>query len=217
MSRLFCLVVVAGASIAACNNNETTPTPVVASVTVRPAAESAQVVTDTMLIPRVAPLAAVLKDAGGNVLSVIQTGQTVIWTSSDTTVAPVRSTGIVTAKAAGSTTVTAAIEGKSGTSNITVTPVSLASVSVSPAADSVIVGSSRSLKAWPLDATGDTLVAKKTKWASSDTLVAILTNTDSLGVATGNTGVVKGIAAGTVTITATVAGVSGTGSMKVKP
>jgi uncharacterized protein YjdB len=47
--------------------------------------------------------------------------------------------------------------------------------------------------------------------------VAKVTNTDSLGVAPGNTGVIKGVAAGTVTITATIAGVSGTGSMKVKP
>jgi uncharacterized protein YjdB len=47
--------------------------------------------------------------------------------------------------------------------------------------------------------------------------VAKVTNTDSLGLATGTTGVIRGIAAGTVTITATVAGVSGTGSMKVKP
>jgi len=211
-------LVAAAAIFAACSSNDTTSTPaVVASVTMVPGAYRLHVGDTTIWVLSPFQLAAVLKDAGGNVLSVIQTGQTVIWTSSDTTVAPVRPTGIVTAKAAGSTTITAAIEGKSGTSNITVTPVSLASVSVSPAPDSVIVGSSVSLKAWPLDATGDTLVAKKTKWASSDTLVAILTNTDSLGVATGNTGVVKGIAAGTVTITATVAGVSGTGSMKVKP
>ena len=158
-----------------------------------------------------------LKDAAGNVLSVIQTGQTVDWTSSAPSVGTVAQSGLVTAVAPGSTTITAAIEGKSGTSDIAVTTVSLASVSVSPSPDSVNVGSSVTLKAWPIDATGDTLVQKRTTWTSSDTLVAKVTNADSVGVATGRNGVIKGIAAGTVTITATVAGVSGTGSMKVKP
>jgi len=217
MSRLFCLVVVAGASIAACNNNETTPTPVVASVTVRPAAESAQVVTDTMLIPRVAPLAAVLKDAGGNVLSVIQTGQSVVWSSNDTTVAKVDRYGIVSGAAAGSVTITAAIEGQSGTSAVRSIPVSVAAVSVKPTPDSVAVGKTVTLKATPTRANGDTLTAKKMFWASSDTSVAIVSSNDSLGVSPGNTATIKGVKVGSVTITATISGVSGTAAMKVLP
>jgi len=166
---------------------------------------------------RVAQLAAVLKDAGGNVLSVIQTGESVVWTSSDNTVAAVSAGGIVTAKKTGSATITATIEGESSTSAVTVDTVSVATVSVSPAIDSVNVGSSVNLKAWPRDASGDTLVAKSTIWTSSDTSVAIVSNADSLGVATGNVGAIQGLAAGTATITAKIAGVSGTASMRVKP
>ena len=217
MKKVLVGLVAAAAIIAACSSDNTTSTPpVVASVTMVPTADTA-LGGDTVLIIPTAQLAAVLKDANGNVLSVIQTGQTVDWTSSAPSVGTVAQSGLVTAVAPGSTTITAAIEGKSGTSDIAVTTVSLASVSVSPSPDSVNVGSSVTLKAWPIDATGDTLVQKRTTWTSSDTLVAKVTNADSVGVATGRNGVIKGIAAGTVTITATVAGVSGTGSMKVKP
>ncbi len=216
-NQLVGLVAVAAIG-AACSNSETTSPPVVASVTMVPGAHRLHVGDTTIWVLSPFQLAAVLKDAGGNVLSIIQIGQSVVWTSSDTTVAPVNLGGRVTAVKAGSATITAAIEGKSATSDITVTPVSLTSVSVSPATDSVNAGSSVQLKAWPIDATGDTLVAKRTTWTSSDTTLAKVTNTDSLGVVKGsNTGVVKGVAAGTATITATVAGVSGTASMKVKP
>jgi len=210
-------ILAAAAIIAACSNDKTTSTPVVASVTMVPPSDTVQV-GDTMLkLRRVAQLAAVLKDAGGNVLSVIQTGESVVWTSSDGTVAAVSAGGIVTAKKTGSATITATIEGESSTSAVTVDTVSVATVSVSPAIDSVNVGSSVNLKAWPRDASGDTLVAKSTIWTSSDTSVAIVSNADSLGVATGNVGAIQGLAAGTATITAKIAGVSGTASMRVKP
>ncbi len=217
MTKQLVGILAAAAIIAACSNDKTTSTPVVASVTMVPPSDTVQV-GDTMLkLRRVAQLAAVLKDAGGNVLSVIQTGESVVWTSSDNTVAAVSAGGIVTAKKTGSATITATIEGKSSTSAVTVDTVSVATVSVSPAIDSVNVGSSVNLKAWPRDASGDTLVAKSTIWTSSDTSVAIVSNADSLGVATGNVGAIQGLAAGTATITAKIAGVSGTASMRVKP
>jgi len=62
--------------------------------------------------------AATLKDAAGNVL----TGRTVTWVSSAPAVATVSGTGLVTAVAAGSTTITATSEGKSGPAAMTVTP-----------------------------------------------------------------------------------------------
>ena len=222
MKKVLVGLVAAAAIIAACSSDNTTATPVVASVTVRPAADTVAG-GDLMLVLPTANLAAVLKDAGGNVLSVIQTGQTVAWTTSTPSVATVRQNGIVKSVATGLTTVTAAIQGQSATSNVKVldTTLFVTAVHVSPATDSVRVGSTVSLKAWPIDAAGDTLTAVFTIWTSSDTSVAIVTNADTaqatLGVAPGNTAQVKGRAAGTVTITAKVAGVSGTGSMKVKP
>jgi uncharacterized protein YjdB len=217
MTKQLVGIVGAAAIIAACSNDKTTSAPVVASVTMVPASDTVQV-GDTMLtLRRKAQLAAVLKDAGGNVMSVIQTGQSVVWTSSDSTLAAVAQSGIVTAKKIGSATITATIEGKSSTSAIRVDTVSAATLSVSPAIDSVNVGNSVNLKAWPRAANGDTLVARITIWTSSDTSIAIVTNADSLNVAPGNVGVIKGVAPGTVTITASIAGLSATASMKVKP
>src|SRR2546429_246923 len=82
--------------------------------------------------------------------------------------------------AAGSVTITAAIEGQSGTSAVRSIPVSVAAVSVKPTPDSVAVGKTVTLKATPTRANGDTLTAKKMFWASSDTSVAIVSSNDSL-------------------------------------
>ncbi len=219
MRKVLVGLVAAAAIIAACSSDNTTATPpVVASVTMVPALDTA-LGGDTMLVIPTAQLAAVLKDANGNVLSVIQTGQTVDWTSSAPSVARVGQNGKVRGLTLGSTTITAAIEGKSNSAAITVDSLLIvATVHVTPATDSVRVDSTVTLTAWPLDAAGDTLTAAFTIWTSSDTALAKVSNADSTtGVAPGNTAQVTGSAAGTVTITAKIAGVSGTGSMKVKP
>src|SRR6266571_2989223 len=86
----------------------------VASVTVSPAAVS-------LTVAQTMQLAAVTKDAAGNVL----TGRTVTWTTSNSTVATVLATGLVTGVAAGTATITATSEGVAGTAASTVTaPVS---------------------------------------------------------------------------------------------
>jgi len=217
MKKLLVRLVAAAAMVAACSNDTTSTPPVVATVTVAPASDSAQVVgvNDTMLVPRVEHLAAVLKDAGGTVLSIIQVGQEVVWTSSDTTLAKVSRYGVVTGRAPGSATITATIEGKNATSAAKVIAVSVVTVSVKP--DSVRVDSTVTIQAAPKDASGDTLVALKMIWTSSDTTVAIVSNADSLGVVNGHTARIKGIAVGTATITATISGVSGVAAVKVKP
>jgi Tol biopolymer transport system component len=61
-------------------------------------------------------LEATAKDAGGATLA----GRTIIWSSTNTTVASVSPTGVVTGEAVGSTTITATSEGRSGTAAITV-------------------------------------------------------------------------------------------------
>src|SRR5213082_2185855 len=82
----------------------------VASVSVAPA-------TATVTTGGTQQLAATLKDASGNAL----TGRSVAWTSSNAAVATIGGSGLVTAIAAGSATITAASGGKSGTATITVT------------------------------------------------------------------------------------------------
>src|SRR5882762_65979 len=85
-------------------------TAAVASVAVSPASPSVQ-------IGQTVQLTATLKDASGSPL----TGRAVTWSSGDSAIARVSGTGLVTGRAAGSATIAATSEGKSGTSAITVT------------------------------------------------------------------------------------------------
>ncbi|PYO38354.1 MAG: hypothetical protein DMD29_13645 [Gemmatimonadetes bacterium] len=82
----------------------------VASVTVAPASAS-------VTVGQTAQLTATPKDASGNPLA----GRVVTWGSSNTAVATVNGSGLVTGVAAGSATITATSEGRSGTGAITVT------------------------------------------------------------------------------------------------
>src|SRR5207244_3346069 len=85
----------------------------VASVDVAPATASVPVNGTVQLV-------ATPKDGSGTPLA----GRVVTWESSSTTIAPVSASGPVTGKAAGTATITATSEGKSGTAAITVTTVS---------------------------------------------------------------------------------------------
>jgi hypothetical protein len=82
----------------------------VATVTLSPASASIGVAGTQQL-------SATLRDASGNVL----TGRAVAWASSNALVASVSSSGLVTGLAAGSVTITATSEAKSGSASITVT------------------------------------------------------------------------------------------------
>ncbi len=86
------------------------PAPVVTTVTVTPSSASVQAGV-------IVPLQATVRDQNGNVMS----GETVAWTTNNTSAATVNSSGVVTGVAAGSATITATSSGKSGTSSITVT------------------------------------------------------------------------------------------------
>lgn len=103
--------------LAACGGGATAPTPPpppppptpVASVGVDPG-------TATLVAPATQQLTATPRDAQGNPL----TGRTVTWTSGAQAVATVSPSGLVTAVAPGSATITATSEGRSGTATITV-------------------------------------------------------------------------------------------------
>src|SRR5207249_89042 len=168
----------------------------VASVTVSPASAS---------VPagQTAQLTATPKDVNGNPLS----GRVVTWASSNTSVATVSSSGLVTGKVAGSATITATSEGQSGTSAITVVHVPVASVTVSPSSANVPAGSALQLTATPKDANGNALSGRTITWSSSNTAV----------VTVSSSGLVTGIVAGSATITATSEGQSGTAAITVTP
>ena len=148
-------------------------------------------------------LTATCRDSVGGVLA----GRTVTWSSNATSVATVNAVGLVTGVAAGSSQVTATCEGKSAAMTVTVTPVPVASVTVTPATATVRVGSTLSLTATTRDAAGNTLAGRTVAWSSSSTALATVSST----------GVVTPVAPGTVTITATSEGRTGTSTVTVQP
>src|SRR5213079_2429751 len=117
-------------------------------------------------------------DASGNARS----GRTVTWASSNTTVATVSASGLVTGKVAGTATITATSEGQSGTSAITVVHVPVASVTVAPATANVNEGKTVQLTATLKDANGNVLTGRTVTWSSSSTTVATVNTT---GLVTG--------------------------------
>jgi uncharacterized protein YjdB len=166
----------------------------VAAVDVSPAAAA-------ILVGNTVQLTATPRDANGNPLS----GRSVTWSSGNTAVATVSTGGLVTARAQGSTTITATSEGQTATSTLTVTNVPVAALSVNPATASIAVGGTVQLTAIPTDANGNPLSGRFVTWASSDPAV----------VTVSSSGLASGVAAGSVTITATTEGTSGTAAITV--
>ena len=168
----------------------------VAAVSVSPTSAS-------VTVGQTVQLAATTTDATGNVLS----GRAVTWTSSNLGVAAVSSSGLVSALVVGSATLTATSEGHSATVALTVSSVPVASVAVSPATSSVQAGATLQLAAVATDPAGNVLNGRTVTWTSSDPTVAPVSGS----------GLVTGVAVGSVTITATSEGKSGTAAITVNP
>src|SRR5438270_447141 len=164
-----------------------------AVVTVTPVPVAAVVViplTASVQVGGTVQLATATKDSAGAVLG----GRAVTWASGNLAVATVRGSGLVAGVAAGTATITATSEGKSGT------PVPVAAVVVIPATASVPVGGTVQLAAATKDSSGAVLAGRTVTWARGDAAVATVSGS----------GLVAGAAAGTATITATSEGKSGT-------
>ena len=166
----------------------------VASVTVSPADVSLEV-------GRTVALAVAVRDVNGGVV----TDRPVTWASSNPSVATVTQTGIVTAKAVGSATISATAGGKSGSAAVTVTTVPVAAIAVNPTTSTLIRGETVQLAATLKDASGTVLTDRAVTWTSSDNTIAIVSAA----------GVVTGVAPGAVTITATSEGKSATAAVTV--
>ena len=167
----------------------------VASVAVTPAPAS-------VIIGATTQLTATLKDASDNTL----TGRAVTWLSSNTALATVSATGLITGIAAGGpVTITATSEGINGTTNVTVTPVPVATVSVAPGSTPLNTGGTVQLTATTKDAAGNTLAGRTISWVSSSTAVATVSTA----------GLVTAVGGGNATITATSEGHSGSATVAV--
>ena len=167
------------------------------SVTVSPS--SAQLAS----LDQTVKLTAAVRDQNGNAMS----GAAVAWSSSVTAVATVDGTGLVTAVANGSATITATAGTVSGNAAVTVEQIAVAT---SMAPDSLIfaaLGDTATLAAAIVDANGHELADAEVGWASADTSVA----TVNAG------GLVTAVAGGNTTITATAGEVSGSAPVTVQP
>jgi trimeric autotransporter adhesin len=149
---------------------------------------------------------ATARDASSNVLS----GRAMTWSSSNSGVATVDGTGVVTAVAAGTAGITASSEGKSGTANLTVTRVPVAKVTVYLPSSTVATGGTIQATAEVTDAQGAVLTGRAVSWSSSNEAVATV-----VGTAGVIAGLVTGVSSGTATITATSEGQSGSATVTV--
>ena len=191
------------AAVAACGGGAdgTTPppappaAPTTASVTVTPG-------TATLEIAGTVALTAEPRTAAG----VLRTDRSVAWTSATPAVATVSSAGLVTAVAPGTTAVSATVDGVTGSANITVRPRPVATVTLAPAADTLLVGQTRTFAATLRDATGATLTDRAVTWSTSAVAVASVSTA----------GVVTALAPGRAIISATSEGATGSATLDVR-
>jgi trimeric autotransporter adhesin len=163
-----------------------TTTPV-ASVVVQPGAVDVQVGKTYQLV------ASVL-DAAQNPLS----GRPVNWTSGTPAVATVNSnTGLVTAIAPGTTRITATAGGVSGNATVTVSPVPVATVSLSPGNSTIVQNAQVSFTATTKDASGAVLTGRPVTWTVDRQDIANLSATSGQSI------VVTGGVSGTAVLKAT--------------
>jgi uncharacterized protein YjdB len=150
----------------------------------------------TVTAGQTAQATATTKDANGNVL----TGRTIVWSTSDPTIASPDGLGVISAIKAGTVTITATSEGKTGSAGLTIappttapTPVASMTISVS---SSLNIGQQVQATATLKDASGNVLTGRTVNWVSSDASI----------VSVSSTGLVTALKGGGVTITASVDG-----------
>lgn len=189
-------------ALAACGGGPDDPEPVdpgpdivTASVEVSPASSMLQ------LPDGVVQLQAVARNRAGDPLQ----GKAFTWASSAPAVAAVDAAGRVTAASVGAASITAATEGHSGSASITVTGVPVASVEVSPAAATLVVGAMLQLAAQPRDASGNALNDRAVSWTSASPNVAEVNAT----------GLVTARADGSAMVTASSEGRAGHAAIQV--
>jgi uncharacterized protein YjdB len=134
---------------------------------------------------------------------------TVSWSSSALGVATIASTGVSTAVSAGQATITATQGSVTGSANVTVTTAILVAIQVSPLSPSVVIGGNEQFSATGIysDGTSGNVTATAT-WTSSVPTVAT--------VSTVSAGLAGGTGTGEATITATLAGLSGSTTLIVQ-
>ena len=134
---------------------------------------------------------AVARDASGNVL----TGRSVSWLSLNTSIATVSTSGVVTAVAAGSASIQATVETKTGVATASVSStVPVATVAVTLGTSSLAAGQTTQATAVARDGSGNVLTGRVVSWTALNPSIATVSAS----------GMVTAVAAGSATIRATV-------------
>ena len=128
--------------------------------------------------------------------------KTVTWSSSNTNVARVSNTGLITSVANGSATITVRTQNNNRTATVSVTVTTLVTgITVSPSSVSLIPGRSQQITATVLPSTASN---KTVTWSSNNTSIATVNNGLIRGVRVGTTSVIARTQDGNKTATVTV-------------
>jgi trimeric autotransporter adhesin len=128
----------------------------------------------------------------------------VSWSSSNTSIATIAASGILTAKSSGTVSITATMNSVSGSSQVTITP-ALVSIAITPTGKSIAKETALQFTATGSYTDNSTQnITASVNWSSSNASVATISNTSP------TKGFLHGVSAGTVTITATSGSISGT-------
>jgi Bacterial Ig-like domain (group 2) len=145
-----------------------------------------------LLVPRQTTLRATAVDAAGRVLAMSR----VYWSSEDTTIATVSSSGVVTAVTPGRARIAASAEGVTGIAIVTISAVTVAEVVVLPETLTVTPNATGQLRATAYDPSGNVVTGLSAAWGSSEPSVATVSAS----------GTVTGVSPGMATVTAAIAG-----------
>jgi trimeric autotransporter adhesin len=178
---LYAALVIVTLILGACSGSSSSPA-ILRAIVVSPASVSIAPGTTT-------PLKAIGYYTNGNNLDVTNS---VTWSSSNTAAGTVSAQGVVTGVAAGSSTITASSAGVSGSATLTTSPVQ--SITVTPSNQTLLAGGTLQLKANGTLADGTPQdLSNFATWSSSNTGVATVTSPG---------GLVTGVSAGPVTVSA---------------
>ena len=167
------------------------------------------VAKETVASVRLSPALAPVQRVGGqlqitalalNNLGQPLPGRVASWISSNPTVASVSTSGVVSALAVGSATITAEIEGRTANLQLNVTEIPPISVTISPDTFQLASGTTRQIIPVVIDSTGrvaQNLNSRQVVWQSSNLAVANVSLT----------GVVTGTGAGSARLSVTVDGI----------
>ena len=156
-----------------------------------------------LLVGATLALTAEVRDQAG----VVMAGKTPTWSSGNDAIATVSNAGVVAAQGPGTTSISATVDGKTGTATLTVTQQPVFAVAITALAAPVVAGDTTPLVVVLSDRNGNAISGRRITWSSSAPLVATVDGAGRLVASS----------PGATTVTALSEGVSGTLAVTVTP